>query len=85
MIVIADASKQVETLGRFPAAAREVVPFGLTATRHMIERVAADGGCKGEIRVRHARRQPFLTDGGNYILDAHFGRIDEPEKPCDRR
>ena len=24
--------------------------------------------------------KPFLTDGGNLILDCHFGRIDEPEE-----
>ena len=80
MIVIADASKKVETLGAFPLPL-EVVPFGLTATRHMITALAADVGCEGDIRVRTlAGGKPFLTDGGNLILDCHFGRIDEPEE-----
>jgi ribose 5-phosphate isomerase len=35
MIVIADATKRVETLGAYPLPL-EVVPFGLTATRNMI-------------------------------------------------
>ncbi len=79
MIVIADASKLVETLGAYPLPL-EVVPFGLTATRNMIIALAADVGCEGEIRVRTLPDgKPFLTDGGNLILDCAFGRIEEPE------
>ena len=37
MVVIADESKQVETLGKFPLAV-EVVPFGVNATAWKIER-----------------------------------------------
>jgi ribose 5-phosphate isomerase A len=80
MVVIADASKKVATLGAFPLPL-EVVPFGLTATRNMITALAADVGCEGDIKVRVlAGGKPFLTDGGNLILDCHFGRIDEPEE-----
>ena len=80
MVVIADTSKKVETLGAFPLPL-EVVPFGLTATRNMITALAADAGCEGEIRVRMlSGGKPFLTDSGNLILDCHFGRIEEPEE-----
>jgi ribose 5-phosphate isomerase A len=80
MIVVADASKRVATLGAFPLPL-EVVPFGLTATRNMITALAADVGCEGDIRVRTlANGQPFLTDNGNLILDCHFERIDDPEE-----
>ena len=80
MIVIADASKRVATLGRFPLPV-EVVRFGLAATRRMVESVAAEAGCRGEIRLRLTKDgQPFATDGGNHILDCLFGRIEEPEK-----
>jgi ribose 5-phosphate isomerase A len=80
MVVIADASKKVETLGAFPLPL-EVVPFGLTATRNMITALAADAGCEGDINVRMlSGGKPFLTDSGNLILDCHFGRIDEPEE-----
>jgi len=80
MVVIADASKKVETLGAFPLPL-EVVPFGLTATRNMITALAADAGCEGEISVRtFPGGKPFLTDSGNLILDCHFGRIEEPEE-----
>jgi ribose 5-phosphate isomerase A len=80
MIVIADASKKVATLGAFPLPV-EVVPFGLTATRNMVTALAADAGCEGDIRVRTlAGGKPFFTDSGNLILDCHFGRIEEPEE-----
>lgn len=80
MIVIADASKQVETLGAYPLPL-EVVPFGLTATRNMIAALAADVGCEGDIRLRmKAPGEPFLSDGGNLILDCCFGQIDDPEE-----
>jgi ribose 5-phosphate isomerase A len=80
LVVIADASKKVDTLGAFPLPL-EVVPFGLTATRNMITALAADVGCEGDLRVRMLTGgKPFLTDGGNLILDCHFGRIEEPEE-----
>jgi ribose 5-phosphate isomerase A len=79
MVVIADASKQVATLGKFPLPV-EVVRFGLGATRNMIEVLAADAGCRGEIRQRmQSNGQPFMTDSGNFILDCAFGSIPEPE------
>lgn len=79
MVVIADASKQVETLGRFPLPV-EIVRFGFGATRNMIEVLAADAGCRGEIKQRmRSDGQPFVTDSGNFILDCAFGRIEEPE------
>ena len=79
MVVIADAGKRVQVLGAFPLPI-EVARFGLAATRNMVEVLAADAGCKGEIKLRRDRSgQPFLTDGGNCILDCAFGRIEEPE------
>jgi ribose 5-phosphate isomerase A len=79
MIVIADASKRVGRLGKFPLPV-EVVRFGLAATRNLIDVLAADAGCQGEITLRAQKSgQPFLTDSGNYILDCAFGLIDDPE------
>jgi ribose 5-phosphate isomerase A len=79
MIVIADASKRVQTLGAFPLPV-EVVQFGAKATRVIVEELAADAGCAGEITLRlKADGQPFVTDGGNYIYDCAFGSIEEPE------
>jgi ribose 5-phosphate isomerase A len=79
MIVIADGSKRVATLGRFPLPI-EVVPFGLGAIRHAIEGTLARQGLPGDLRLRQtAQGEPYLTDGGHFILDAHLGRIDDPE------
>lgn len=79
MIVIADDSKRVDKLGTFPLPV-EVVRFGVTATRNMIEMLAQDAGCHGDIALRlKTNGQPFVTDGGNYIFDCAFGRVDDPE------
>lgn len=79
VVIIADKSKLVETLGSFPLPL-EVVPFGLGATRNLIELLAADAGCEGEISLRMGSEgKPFTTDSGNIILDCAFGRIDDPE------
>jgi len=57
----------------------EVVRFGVTATRNMIEMLAADAGCTGHVQLRMGYDgQPFVTDGGNYIFDCAFGRIEDP-------
>jgi ribose 5-phosphate isomerase A len=80
MIVIADGSKRVEALGRFPLPI-EVVPFGLAATRIAVERGLRQAGAEGQLRLRTAANgQPFVTDGGHYILDAALGRIEAPER-----
>ena len=80
LIVIADHTKRVERLGAFPLPV-EVVRFGYVATQNMIAILAGDLGCHGDIRLRVGKdRQPFVTDGGNYIFDCMFKRIDEPER-----
>jgi ribose 5-phosphate isomerase A len=79
MVVIADETKRVRTLGAF-ALPVEVVRFGLGSTKALIEALAADTGCKGPILQRMtAEGKPFLTDSGNLILDCAFGRIEDPE------
>ena len=79
LIIIADASKRVATLGAFPLPV-EVVRFGLASTRQMIEALASDIGCEGPITLRlKSDGQPFTTDSGNVILDCAFGRLPDPE------
>src|SRR3979409_2654477 len=48
MIVIADESKWVETLGRFPMPV-EVIPFGLAATQGAMARAFAESGNSGQM------------------------------------
>lgn len=74
MIVIADGSKVVGTLGRF-ALPIEVNRFGLGATRLAVARAADRLGLGGQITLRGGPDTPFVTDGGHFILDASFGRI----------
>ena len=74
VIVIADRSKLVETLGRFPLPI-EVNRFGLKATEIAIGRAAAKLGLDGALTLRMTNGEPFVTDGGHLILDASFGRI----------
>ena len=78
MIVIADETKLVSTLGNFPLPV-EVNPFGLAATRIAIEKLASSLGLTGEIALRGNGKETFTTDGGHFILDASFGRIPDAE------
>ncbi|MFH2015569.1 MAG: ribose-5-phosphate isomerase RpiA [Pseudomonadota bacterium] len=74
MIVIADESKIVETLGRFPLPI-EVNRFGLKATEIAVRKAASSLGLSGPLTLRVTGDEPFVTDGGHLILDASFGRI----------
>lgn len=79
MVVIADASKRVDMLGRFPLPI-EVNHFGIGATTVAIGKLMTAFGADGGLR-RRLRQDgtPFVTDGGHAILDASFGRIPRPE------
>src|ERR1700754_2946089 len=62
MIVIADESKWVPTLGRFPLPI-EVVAFGLEATRQAVEAAARQCGCPGSVELRRTKdSHAFVTD-----------------------
>ncbi|HWE06788.1 MAG TPA: ribose-5-phosphate isomerase RpiA [Rhizomicrobium sp.] len=77
MIVIADDSKCVEVLGRFPLPV-EVIPFGLAATQRGMARAFAQCGASGPMVLRKGRDgHVFVTDGGHWIVDAHLGRIED--------
>jgi ribose 5-phosphate isomerase A len=78
MIVVADAGKRVLELGACPLPI-EVAAFGLTATALAIERVAIELGLTPALDLRQDGGAPYLTDGGNRIIDASFGRIPDPE------
>ncbi|WP_283194551.1 ribose-5-phosphate isomerase RpiA [Rhizobium sp. AN80A] len=78
MIVIADESKLVDTLGAF-ALPIEVNMFGLVSTRIAIEKTATRLGLSGGLTLRQSGDGNFTTDGGHYIIDASFGRIPDAE------
>ncbi len=78
MIVIADQSKWVNALGRFPLPI-EVTPFGFGATLRAVERAIASVQRPGPLTLRRGKDGlAFVTDGGHWIIDAALGRIDDP-------
>jgi len=84
MIVIADESKWVDTLGRFPLPI-EVVPFAIAATRRAIAGAFAECGVSGQTLLRQAGDgHVFVTDGGHWIVDAHLGRIADVPRLAER-
>jgi ribose 5-phosphate isomerase A len=74
LVIIADGSKLVDTLGgpRTPVPI-EVVPFGWETTATRLRRL----GAAPRLRKR-GDGKPFVTDGGNLILDCGFPPIDDP-------
>ncbi|MCF2904417.1 ribose-5-phosphate isomerase RpiA [Octadecabacter sp. CECT 8868] len=75
MVVIADASKSVETLGSFPLPI-EVVPFGWQTTKTLVEETLIGMDVLGrDVSLRMNGDAPFYTDEGNHILDLHLNRI----------
>jgi ribose 5-phosphate isomerase A len=78
MVVIADSSKWVAALGRFPLPI-EVVPFGLGATERAVAAAIAATGNSGPLVLRRDKAgHAFVTDGGHFILDAALQKIADP-------
>lgn len=77
MLVIADESKVVETLGAFPLPL-EIVPFGFAATKAAIEEAFKAEGLSGDLVLRMRDGDIFKTDSGNFVLDAHLEIILNP-------
>jgi ribose 5-phosphate isomerase A len=77
-VVIADSTKRVAMLGRFPLSI-EVVPFGHISTLRRIVAGLTDCGVAASPRLRlKADGAPFITDNGNVIYDAPCGAILDP-------
>ena len=73
LIIIADADKLVDHLGERCAIPVEVTPFGWELTRARLQ----DTGAQPTRRMQ-ADGTPYLTDGGNFILDCRFSPIPDP-------
>jgi len=75
LVIVVDQEKLVPRLGDHTPIPVEVVQFGWPATAHALAQLGA------EPTLRHATEDhPFITDGGNYILDCRFARIDDPQR-----
>lgn len=70
-VCIADESKLVPVLGRFPLPV-EVIPM---ASRRIVREFAALGG---EARIRQKDGSPLVTDNGQHILDVTGLSISDP-------
>jgi ribose 5-phosphate isomerase A len=73
-IVVADSTKVVDMLGKFPLPV-EVVKMALP----LVEPRLKDLGLNPTLRRKKDGSGVFLTDEGNYILDCAAERIEEPE------
>jgi ribose 5-phosphate isomerase A len=74
-IVVADSTKVVPMLGRFPLPV-EVVKMALP----LVEPKLAALGLSPKLRLaKDGSGKPYLTDEGNYILDCACGQIADPE------
>ncbi len=72
LVIIADSSKQVAMLGKFPVPV-EVIKF---AEALVAKEIAALGAA---VKVRtDSSGGKFITDEGNHILDCNFGQIPDP-------
>jgi ribose 5-phosphate isomerase A len=71
LIIMADESKLVKQLGRFPLPV-EVIPGGW---KQVQKRIVEAGCSKAELRKEN--NQAFVTDNGHYILDCHFEKIND--------
>src|ERR1700758_2326379 len=73
MVVVADATKQVQRLGKFPLPV-EVIKFA----QALVAKRISDLGAQVQLRTS-ADGKPFVTDENNHILDCHFGQIQNPD------
>jgi len=79
MVVIADESKKVKKLGKFPLPV-EVIPFGARATAWKMERAFKFLKLEAKMSIRMNGTVPFTTDAQNLIIDCSIGEIPEPER-----
>jgi ribose 5-phosphate isomerase A len=80
-IIIVDATKIVVTLASAHPIPVEVVPFGWHRTADRLVAL----GARPALRLAPSalstdpNAAPYVTDGGNYILDCMFGPIPQPD------
>ena len=73
LVIVADASKQVPVLGKFPLPV-EVIVFAQALVERRIRALGA------EVRLRiDADGNPYVTDERNHILDCSFGQIPDAD------
>ena len=82
MVVIADESKRVKKLGKFPLPV-EVLKFGSTSSQMKIEELLIAKKYKDfNVKMRMDHDKPFITDEGNSIFDLKLNDIEDPRGLC---
>lgn len=77
LVIITDASKEVDALGAFPLPI-EIIKFGWQTTMRQVIELIADHGY-GQKRVeRRGGDHPFVTDEKHFIFDLHLEKITNP-------
>ena len=72
MVVIADETKKVNKLGKFPLPV-EVLKFGSASSQKQIEELLIAQNYKDfTVQMRMEKNKPFITDEGNYIFDLNL-------------
>ena len=79
MVVIADETKQVKKLGKFPLPV-EVAPMGVKATAWKLERAFKMVEMTPKMTLRTKEGKPFRTDMGNLIIDCACDEIKEADR-----
>src|SRR5579871_1154168 len=74
-IAIVDEGKLVDALARAPLVPVEIIPFGWRRTQAVIEELGAAAARRPN---RETAAEPFITDGGHYILDCRFSDLSDP-------
>ncbi len=74
-LVVADETKVVERLGKFPLPV-EVIRLALPLVSRRLEEL----GLRPALRPARSGAGPWITDEGNVILDCHCGVIENPEE-----
>jgi len=74
LAIVVDETKMAKQLGGKQSIPLEVLPF---AWKHIQADVAKLGG-RAKLREGAGKIGPVITDNGNFILDADFGRISKP-------
>src|SRR5690349_22941673 len=78
MLVIADESKCVDPLGKFPLPI-EIAPFGAGSTLRKIKDALLPAYPGATFSMSKGKDGlAFVTDGGHWIIDAALGRITDP-------
>ena len=72
-IIVVDEQKLSPVLGTNFDLPVEIIPFGWRSLEEYLRSL----GAEPQLRPK-TDGTPFVTDSGNYILDCHFGPIDDP-------